>query len=141
MPRRHTSKKGGFSLEGTWDSIKQGTTNALNETTQAVSGAYNKTKEVASSAYNDTKNAVTSSTAAVTNSVGGRRRRTRTRRTRRTRRMRGGSYSANTPLTGLAANSVTVSNVKTAQPNNIVGGKTRRHRRHKHSKSCRHHKH
>jgi hypothetical protein len=51
--------------------------------------------------------------------------------------MRGGSYSANTPLTGLAANSVTVSNVKTAQPNNIVGGKTRRH---KHSKSCRHHK-
>ena len=131
MPKRHTSKKGGFSLEGTWDSIKQGTTNALNETSQAVSGAYDKTKKAASSAYNDTTNAVTSS-------VGGRRR--RTRRTRKTRRLRGGSYSANTPLTGLAANSVTVSNVKTAQPNNIVGGKSRRHRSHKHSKSCRHHK-
>jgi hypothetical protein len=128
MPKRHTSKKGGFSLEETWGSIKQGTTNALNETSQAVSGAYNKTKEVASNAYNDTKNAVTSSTSAVTNSVGGRR--------RRTRRMRGGSYTANTPLTGLASNSVTVSNVKTAQPNNIVGGKSRTRRRHKHSKSC-----
>jgi hypothetical protein len=54
---------------------------------------------------------------------------------------RGGSFSASKSVTGLAANAATVSNVKTAQPHNIVGGKSRRHRKHKHSKSCKHMKH
>jgi hypothetical protein len=57
--------------------------------------------------------------------------------------MRGG-FSDNTPTTGLAAHASPISGVKTAQPHNLVGGRTRKHRRggkHRHSKSCKHRKH
>lgn len=59
------------------------------------------------------------------------------------RRMRGG-FKDNTVMTGLAANAAPFSG-KTAQPQTIVGGKTRkRHhkrRKHRHTKTCKHNKH
>jgi outer membrane biosynthesis protein TonB len=59
------------------------------------------------------------------------------------RRMRGG-FKDNTVMTGLAANAAPFSG-KTAQPQTIVGGKTKkRHhkrRKHRHTKSCKHNKH
>jgi hypothetical protein len=119
MPRRHRKMKGGFldSLESTlnnWGSkIKQSTINTYNKTKNAVTGS------------NSSSEPVTLST------VGGRTRRNK----------RGGSFSANKSVTGLAANSASVSNFKTAQPHNVVGGKSRRRRKHKCSKSCKHMKH
>jgi hypothetical protein len=76
-----------------------------------------KISEGASSAYNKTKNAVTglnSSTTPVSlpTTVGGRTRKNR----------RGGSLAASKSVTGLAAHSASVSNLKTAQPHNVVGG-------------------
>jgi|LakMenEpi03Aug12_release.lakeMendotaPanAssembly.Ray.scaffolds.fasta_scaffold660580_2 hypothetical protein len=58
------------------------------------------------------------------------------RRGKRRRSMRGGDYSANTPMTGLASTSASVSDVPTATAQ-LVGGRTRRRRRHRHGKSCR----
>ena len=85
-------------------------------------------------AYYKTKNAVGSATSSYTGaqqptqlySVGGRTR-------RRKRSARGGA--------SLASNSSPVHNVKTAQPHNWVGGKSKKHRKHKHSKTCSHRKH
>ena len=139
MPRRQrTSKKGGVSLDsigstlsGWGSSLKQGASEAYNKTKQGVSSAYDSTKAGVSSAYDSTKNAVSGTTGAM----GGRR-----RRTRRRRRTHGGSASvvAKTPLNGLAVHAAPVSNVPTAKPHNIVGGKSRRHRKHRHSRSCKH---
>jgi hypothetical protein len=54
---------------------------------------------------------------------------------RRSRKMHGG-YTPNTPTTGLAFYASPISDIRTAQPHNWVGGKTKRHRKHKkHSKS------
>ena len=60
------------------------------------------------------------------------------RKGKRRRSMRGGNYSDYTPTTGLAANAASVSGVPTASAQ-LVGGRTRRRRRHKCSKSCRKH--
>jgi hypothetical protein len=120
MPRRNRKMKGGFldslgtTLEGWGSSIKQTASTALSKTKNAVTGSTDSM----------------GSTAPIT-TVGGRTR----------KHKRGGSYSAHKSVTGLAANSASVSNMKTAQPHNMVGGKSRRHRKHKHSKSCKHMKH
>ena len=51
--------------------------------------------------------------------------------------MRGG-FKDNTPTTGLASHAAPFSG-PTAQPHNWIGGRTRRrHRKHRHTKSCRH---
>jgi len=119
MPRRHRKMKGGFldslgsTLSGWGSSISQSASNAYSKTKNAVTGS---------------SNSATAPVATVTPTVGGRTRKNK----------RGGSYSASKSVTGLAANSATVSNVKTAQPHTIVGGKSKRHRKHKHSKSCKH---
>ena len=127
MPRRHRKMKGGFfesirtTLTGLGSSISQTATNAYNKTKNAVSGS-------------QTSSVSTPYVAPVTTAtptVGGRTRKNK----------RGGSYSASKSVVGLAANAAPVSNVKTAQPHTIVGGKSRRHRKHKHSKSCKHNKH
>ena len=60
------------------------------------------------------------------------------RKGKRRRSMRGGNYSDYTPTTGLAANAASVSGVPTASAQ-LVGGRTRRRRRHKCGKSCRKH--
>jgi hypothetical protein len=50
---------------------------------------------------------------------------------RRSRKMYGG-YTPNTPTTGLAFYASPISDIRTAQPHNWVGGKTKRHRKNKH---------
>ena len=57
------------------------------------------------------------------------------RRGKRRRTMRGGDYSANTPMTGLASTAASVSDSPTATAQ-LVGGRTRRRRRHRCNKSC-----
>ena len=57
---------------------------------------------------------------------------------RKTKRKHGG-YTGNTPTTGLAEKASPVSGLQTAKPHTLVGGKTKRHR--KHSKTCKHRKH
>ena len=58
------------------------------------------------------------------------------RRGKRRRTMRGGDYSANTPIIGLAATAAPFHNGNTATAQ-LVGGRTRRRRCHRHNKSCR----
>ena len=56
------------------------------------------------------------------------------------KKMRGG-YSDNIALTGLAARAAPISDIKSAQPLNIVGGRRTKRRyggKHGHSKSCKH---
>jgi hypothetical protein len=48
-----------------------------------------------------------------------------------------GGFSSSTPNTGLASTASPVSGLPTAKAHNWVGGRTK-HRRHKHSKTCRH---
>ena len=126
MPRKMRRMRGGFldslgtTLSGWGSSISQNATTAYNKTKNAVTGTTDSTSLTGTSTY----------TPPIT-TVGGRTR----------KHKRGGSYSASKSVTGLAANSATVSNVKTAQPHNVVGGKSRRRRKHKHSKSCKHMKH
>ena len=125
MPRKMRRMRGGFfdslgtTLSGWGSSISQSATSAYNKTKNAVTGTTDSTSLTGTSTY----------TPPLT--TGGRTR----------KHKRGGSYSASKSVTGLAANSATVSNVKTAQPHNVVGGKSRRCRKHKHSKSCKHMKH
>jgi len=129
MPRRHRKMKGGFldslgtTLSGWGSSISQGASSAYNKTKSAVTGSTDSMGSMDSMG-------TMGSTAPIT-TVGGRTR----------KHKRGGSFSASKSVTGLAANSATVSNVKTAQPHNVVGGKSRRRRKHKHSKSCKNMKH
>jgi hypothetical protein len=56
---------------------------------------------------------------------------------KRSRKMRGG-YADNIALTGYAASAASISDIKSAQPLNIVGGKRRTKKccRNKHTKSC-----
>jgi hypothetical protein len=58
---------------------------------------------------------------------------------KRRRSMRGG-YSDNISLNNLAATAEPISGVPTASAS-YVGGRTRRRRRHRHNKSCKHRKH
>ena len=121
MPRRHRKMRGGFL-----DSLTQGLTDAWNKTKSAASGAYSSVSAPgASTSYTPTSTSYTPTTPA---SYGGR------KRTRRHRKMRGG-FSDNTPLTGLAASASPISDIKTAQPHNWVGGRTKR----RHSRRSRRH--
>jgi len=113
--------KGGFL-----DSLGNTLTNLGTSISQGASNVYNKAKDAVTGSTDST-----SYSAPVMPTVGGRTR----------KHKRGGSYSASKSVTGLAANSATVSNVKTAQPHTMVGGKSIRRRKHKHSKSCKHMKH
>ena len=119
-----------------WASLSQSASDAYNKTKNSVNDAVSTAQpkissgwaslsQGASNAYNKTKNAV-----RPNQSFGGR------RRTRRSKR--GGSFSAHKPLHGLAAHSSPVSNVRTAQPHHMVGGRSKRHRKYKHSRSCKH---
>jgi len=58
---------------------------------------------------------------------------------KRRRSMRGG-YSDNISLNNLASTAEPISGVPTATAQ-LVGGRTRRRRRHRHNKSCKHRKH
>jgi len=148
MPRRIRKMKGGFL-----DSLTSSLSNGWNSLSNSASNAYNKTKNsvtnysTGSSSYYPSQPAYSTgayqnqpaySTGSYQNqpssySYGGKTR----------KHKRGGSYSSSISVNGLAANAAPVSNVKTAQPHNLVGGKSKKHRKHKHkhSKSCKHKKH
>ncbi len=57
---------------------------------------------------------------------------------KRSRKMRGGAYVDNIALTGYAATAAPISDIKSAHPLNIVGGKrrTKKCRRNRRAKSC-----
>lgn len=64
------------------------------------------------------------------------------KRRRKSKRMRGGNFVDNMSRSGLASSAAPITGIRSAQPHNLVGGKSRRRsRKHKHSKSCRSRKH
>ena len=153
MPRRHRKmKKGGFLGFGESSPTDSGSS-MFGSIGSTLSGWGSSISDSASSAYNKTKNAVTGSssssyvppppppppTPATSSSgyMGG-----RMSRRKRSRKMRGG-YGDNIALTGLAASSAPISDIKSSQPLNIIGGKrrTKKCRRNRHVKSCKRRRH
>jgi len=122
--------KGGFldsigsTLSGWGTSISDSATGAWNKTKTATTGAYDST--VGSSQPAIVQPSSTSYTS------GG-------KKSRKTKR---GGYSANSSVNNLASHASSFSG-STAKPHTYVGGRKtkRRHRKHKHTKSCRHKKH
>jgi hypothetical protein len=119
MPRRHRQMKGGFL-----DSLSTWASDTWNKTKSASQSAYSSVTGTPSS----TSTYTPTTTSTYSMGVGG-------RRTRRHRKMRGG-FKDNTPITGLAASASPISDIKTAQPHNWVGGR-RKTRKHKQSRSHR----
>ena len=122
----------GSTLSGWGSSISEGASNAWNKTKSATTGAYDSV--TGSTGATGSTGTYDSSTSYVS-PTGGRR--------KKSRKMRGG-FSDNTPTTGLAAHASPISDIKSAQAHNWVGGKTRKRARkggkHRHSKSCKHSK-
>ena len=155
MPRRHRKmKKGGFLGFGestpTYSSSTDSGSSIFGSIGDTLSGWGTSISNSASSAYNKTKNAVTGSSSSsyippptppatsTTGYMGG-----RMSRRKRSRKMRGG-YSDNIALTGLAASAAPISDIKSAQPLTIVGGRRTKRRhggKHRHGKSCKHRRH
>ena len=118
MPRRHRSKtmKGGF-----FEDLSNTFSNWGSSLSQGASSVWQKTKDTTSSLTGSTPS--TSYTNSYqspmsTSSYGG-------KHSRRRRRMRGG-FRDYTPTTGLAVYAAPVSPMKSAQPHNLVGGRTKR---------------
>jgi len=132
---RNRKMTGGFldsitsSISSGWNSLSQGASNAWNKTKSAATTTYGST--TGSSSYTPASYTPTTTTPVTTATYGGK---------RRSRKMRGG-FKSNTPTTGLAFAASPISGIKTAQPHNWVGGKTKKHHKRKHSKSHRHRKH
>ena len=135
---RQRKMKGGF-----WESLTQGATNFWDKTKKATSDAYGATASSTSSypsattsyaqptpSYAQPTPSYTPSYTQATSSGGKKSR-------KRSRKMRGG-YGDNIALTGLAASASSISDIKSAQPLNIVGGKrrTKKCRGHRRAKSC-----
>ena len=156
MPRRHRKmKKGGLlgigesnstdysssnSDSGIFGSVGSTLSGWGSSISDTASSAWNKTKSATSGAYDSATGTTPSTTyPSTTSTLGGKR--------KRSRKMRGG-FSDNTPTTGLAAHASPISGIKSAQPHNWVGGKTKKHcggktkkrrgGKHRHSKSCKH---
>ena len=114
----------GDTLSGFGTSLSEGATTALNKTKNAYNSA---TGSTSSSSYVP---ALPSTPPATTTSFGG-----KNKRRKRSRKMSGG-YSDNIAVTGLAARAAPISDIKSSQPLNIVGGRrTKKRRRHRHGKS------
>ena len=137
MPRRHRHRhrtmRGGFldTLSNWGASLSQSASNLWEKTKSATSSATSELTGTSSTSIPSYSSTNTSYTQPMTTSTyGGKSRR---------RRMRGG-FKDNTGSSTLAANAAPFSG-ETARAHNIVGGRTRRHKKHKHSKSCKHRKH
>jgi hypothetical protein len=145
MPKRHRKMKGGFldSLStwasDTWNKTKSASQSAYSSATGMPSLSSTYTPTTTSSYFPSTTSSyvpsttssyVPSTTSSYNYGMGG-------RKTKRHKKMRGG-FKDNTPITGLAANASPISDIKTAQPHNLVGGR-RKTRKHKHSRSHRRH--
>jgi hypothetical protein len=127
MARRHRRKtqKGGFldnlsnTLSGWGSSISEGT-----------SSIWGKTKNAASGLTGTSTTSYSTPAPMSSSTYGG-------KRSRRRRHMKGG-FKDNTTSSTLAMNSAQISDIKTAQPQKIVGGKTRRRRGRTYGKTRRH---
>ncbi len=134
MQKRNRSRtrkmSGGFldslsnSISSGWNSLSQGASNAWNKTKSAATNAYTSatTSSSAPTSYTPT------TSVSPTYTTGGR---------KRSRKMHGG-YHPNSSTTNLAFRAAPISGIKNAQPHNWVGGKTKRNRKHKGSRSRRH---
>ena len=139
MPRRHRQRqrtmKGGFlddlsnTLSDWGTSISEGASSVWQKTKDATASLTNSSPSTSSSFMPTTS----TTTPMTTSTYGGKHRKSGKRR-----HMRGG-FEDNTPVTGLAARAAPFSG-PTAQPHNLVGGKTRRRGR-KGGKSRKHRKH
>jgi hypothetical protein len=124
--------RGGFldnlsnTLSGWGSSLSQGATSMWEKTKNTTSSLTGSTPSSASSV--NTSSSYQS--PMTTSTYGG-------KRHRRSRRMRGG-FKDNTPTSGIASTAAPISDVKTAQPQTIVGGRTRRRRGRKGRKTRRH---
>ena len=97
--------------------------------TSSVSSFYQKAKDAVSSLQTNTSAQPTYGAPQPT--MGGKRR-------RKSRRMRGGNFVDNTSRSVPASTAAPISGIRTAQPHNLVGGRSRRRsRKRRHSKSCR----
>ena len=130
MPKTHKKKGGGIidMLSSAWNQTKRDAA-ALTQTVGLSQPSYGSTQQAP--AYGSSQQAPASSYP-----IGGKRR-------RRSRRMRGGNFTDNMSRSGLASTAAPISGIRSAQPHNLVGGRTRRRRscncscKNKHSKSCR----
>ncbi len=136
MPRRHRHRtmRGGFldTLSNWGASLSQSASNLWEKTKSATSSATSELTGTSSTSVPSYSSTNTSYTQPMTTSTYG-------GKSRRRRRMKGG-FKDNTGSSTLAANAAPFSG-ETARAHNIVGGRTRRRRKHKHSKSCKHRKH
>jgi hypothetical protein len=107
----------------------------LDSLSSTLSGWGNSLSQGATTVWNKTKNATMPNTYSSPTSTyrsntypptmaGGK------RRSRRRKSRRGGGFADNTPTTGLASTAASISGIKSPQAHNLVGGKTRRRRRH-----------
>jgi hypothetical protein len=125
MPRRyrHKTMKGGFfdnissTLSGWGSSLTEGASSIWGETKKATSSLTNSSPSTTTSSLMPT----TSTTIPTTTSTYG----GKHRKLRRSRRHMRGGFEDNIPITGLSAHAAPFSG-PTAQPHNLVGGKTRR---------------
>jgi hypothetical protein len=117
MPKSYKKMSGGM-----FESVENTFSNLSNSISQGASNLGN----TVSQSYTKAKNYVTGTPSYST--MGG--------KTKKYHK-RGGSYSANTPLTGLAAHASPISGIKSAQPHQMVGGKTKKRKHRKRSKSHR----
>lgn len=142
--KRYMKRRGGGlmdSINGLWDKTKKSSSDLYNSAASATTGAYNSAASATTGAYNSATGAVsgtpTPSTSISTptptttsgypsSTMGGRRR----------RHLRGGNLHSYMSRTNIAATAAPFT-VKTASPQVIVGGKTRKRRcMHRHHKSC-----
>ena len=129
MPKTHKKKGGGMFeyLSSAWDQTKRDAASLTQ--TVGLSPSYGSTQP--STPYGSTQQA-----PAYGSTMGGKRR-------RKSRRMRGGNFTDYMSRSGLASTAAPISGIRSAQPHNLVGGRTRRRRscncscKNKHSKSCR----
>ncbi len=131
MPNAGSRKRrmSGGDLSSWFSSATSSLTDAWNKTKSAASGAYNSatgSSPIPTSTYTPTTSTDTTSTYTP---MGGKR--------RRTRRMRGGNFNDYMPTTGLAAYASPISGIPSVRAQ-MVGGRTRRHRRHRHRRSKSH---
>lgn len=124
MPRRHRHRKtmkGGFldaitgTLSGWGSSVSEGASGFWQKTKNATSGLTSSFSSTPTTTPTTTTPSATTTTTPpmTTSTYGG-------RKTRKRRSMKGGN---------LAANAAPISDIKTAKPHNIVGGRSRRYRR------------